>query len=405
MISDTAKKICMAFGVPLAMLTAEYQNKAVSTTTLQNFYDNVIDPLHDDIDAQLNIHFQRFDDRLVIKHEPRHFTDPTEKIAQDTFNLSYGLVTRNELRIEMGKPPIEGGDEPLLPSGFMAWSQLGQQPEAPEPLAEPTPEPEDDTEKGFVLTEIEATKAWHKKDASVDPHRKRIESDVATTFKALGKEVERNIKGGSKSWQKAGISADINLFDVKTWEKKIADSCTSDVKRYVLAMMEEAAAEINYDFIESDWDKDIAALTKNSTMKIAESINTIHSDLKSTIKNIIEANPTATKDELLEKILAKTANKFSDVYTLSRAANIATTTTTYAAGAANDKVWKELGFGKVWLSQRDGIVRITHRQADGKKPAPDGLFRIGYDVMPHPGGGSLAEENCNCRCYTKAVKK
>lgn len=65
--------------------------------------------------------------------------------------------------------------------------------------------------------------------------------------------------------------------------------------------------------------------------------------------------------------------------------------------------------GKVWLAEQDTSTRETHviaseRYSDGydretKEPMyVDVEFEVGNDVMFAPGGGSLAEENCNCRC-------
>jgi len=64
---------------------------------------------------------------------------------------------------------------------------------------------------------------------------------------------------------------------------------------------------------------------------------------------------------------------------------------------------------KGWLTAGDEQVRDTHVAAGvayGKSPIPvDEDFSVGADSMPHPGGGSLAEENINCRCAVSYVRK
>ena len=83
---------------------------------------------------------------------------------------------------------------------------------------------------------------------------------------------------------------------------------------------------------------------------------------------------------------------------------IAETTATYSTTASQRNVFLENGFNLQWLSRRDGKVRDTHKKADGDRPNQFGYFQIGSDQMKHPGGGSEAKENVNCRCYLLPVK-
>jgi len=64
---------------------------------------------------------------------------------------------------------------------------------------------------------------------------------------------------------------------------------------------------------------------------------------------------------------------------------------------------------KVWLAEQDDATRDTHREAgerysdgrdseDGQPMRIDDEFEVGDDRMTAPGGGTLAAENCNCRC-------
>ena len=58
----------------------------------------------------------------------------------------------------------------------------------------------------------------------------------------------------------------------------------------------------------------------------------------------------------------------------------------------------------VWLSQRDGQVRPSHVQADGQEKV-GGFFFVGGEKLPFPGGGVIAENNVNCRCYVRPVRR
>jgi HK97 family phage portal protein len=88
-----------------------------------------------------------------------------------------------------------------------------------------------------------------------------------------------------------------------------------------------------------------------------------------------------------------------------RANNIARTESVYSVSAADLEVAEqnELGetFLKYWICSRDNETRATHLAAETSYA--DGIpldepFSVGDDSMDAPGMGSLAEENCNCRC-------
>ena len=85
---------------------------------------------------------------------------------------------------------------------------------------------------------------------------------------------------------------------------------------------------------------------------------------------------------------------------------ISTTTTTYSQGASQKVISDELELDRVWISQRDGDVRPSHRKVDGQRANKSGLFEVGGYKTEHPAGSGLpAKEACNCRCITISQKK
>jgi hypothetical protein len=100
----------------------------------------------------------------------------------------------------------------------------------------------------------------------------------------------------------------------------------------------------------------------------------------------------------------KTKYLFSEVYTKSRAKMIADTTATYSTTLSQRSVFSQYNYDLQWLSSRDNKTRDEHKDADGQI-AIDGYFRVGGESMKHPGGGSDAANNINCRCYILPVKR
>lgn len=55
---------------------------------------------------------------------------------------------------------------------------------------------------------------------------------------------------------------------------------------------------------------------------------------------------------------------------------------------------------RIWLSQRDGAVRLSHQLADGQGEDELGFFYLGVIKTPYPAGSGHIEEDANCRCVT-----
>ena len=56
---------------------------------------------------------------------------------------------------------------------------------------------------------------------------------------------------------------------------------------------------------------------------------------------------------------------------------------------------------KEWVAQRDGVVRDSHRLADGQRVQKNGFFNVGGYNMLYPAdssGGAPAGQIINCRC-------
>ena len=74
----------------------------------------------------------------------------------------------------------------------------------------------------------------------------------------------------------------------------------------------------------------------------------------------------------------------------TNAANFATLQT------AND-MYGIANIEKTWLASFVN-TRDTHAAANGQKVNGDGKFNVGGEYLSHPGSGSLAENNINCKC-------
>jgi uncharacterized protein with gpF-like domain len=83
-----------------------------------------------------------------------------------------------------------------------------------------------------------------------------------------------------------------------------------------------------------------------------------------------------------------------------RARLVATNTVVFGVNEGQMAVARKQGYRyKVWMSQRDEKVRVTHTHADGQaRPIMD-PFLVGGYLMMHPGAFTASiKETVNCRC-------
>lgn len=219
------------------------------------------------------------------------------------------------------------------------------------------------------------------------------------TFNDIKNETLNSIESyfSSKSYKVKTI--EIDIFDIDKFMTELLKNTQIEfynLSQDVIAIMR---SEFQMQLEPSQLDSILSEASYRSSNLIKDSINTIHKNLKDLIQKIISENTELTKDELLQKLLKETKDKFSQVYNVSRADLIAQTTATFNTALTQKIVCKKLNKRYVWLSQRDSIVRKSHREIDGQFPDNLGIFHLAGGSGEHPGAISSAAESCHCRCY------
>ena len=172
------------------------------------------------------------------------------------------------------------------------------------------------------------------------------------------------------------------------------DNCNVNLKNLIKNIFKEI--ENNPDFNEAIANRErIINLVVDYAFKKNDLFaETIKNELNIIVDNMIKEQGFIDKNKLKTNI----KEHFSTMKN-SRVNLIARTVTTSTSGQTQNKIAEVTNKNVKWISQRDGSVRETHYAADGTLPDDNGYFNIGGDSMQHPGGGSVAAENCNCRCY------
>jgi len=385
------KQMTGIFGVPIGLITNDFANRATAEVVKSEFYSNTIEPRIQMINDELTRHFKQYYNDIEIYSEYLQYSDPEFNLKENQFLLDNGIINRNDIREMYGYERLNGFDN---------YNDSKYQTTNENVTTEIIDVENDNLELSFKqsgYTNEYLNLYWKTYDNTMTKYSNDIEFEIKRVFRKLKNEIVKNNKS-------IDAVAGVKLFDVEKYKKMIIEATSLDVKKLLIYIVSKLISELNEGSL-SDFETFVREETKLSTSKISESINTINDDLKNQIQNIVNDNPAISKQELLNKFLEKTSHLFDNVYTVSRAKTIATTTTTFSTGSAQRNVFKKYNYNYMWLSQRDKQVRDTHKKADGDIPNENGLFRVGRDLMKHPAAGNLAEENVNCRCVLIAKKK
>ena len=135
----TREEICIAFGVPISVLVSTDVNRANAESGDYRHAKNGVLPRLRKIEEKLNEKLlPMFDPQLFCAFENPIKDDRTIILAENTQYVGAGVLTINDVRSELGKEPIDGGDEPLVSGLLIPLSQAVAEPEpAPAPIIMP----------------------------------------------------------------------------------------------------------------------------------------------------------------------------------------------------------------------------------------------------------------------------
>lgn len=319
--------------------------------------------------------------------------DLNAAVSRAVLAFEKGILRRNEARAILDLDPVTDEEDVW----FAEIGGAAPRPDEPEPTLVDDEEPVPDEElpdKGFKNdAEAKAVAYWKSYDTPAEKFSAQLAAALAKPIAAIEREVLKSV--GSKSRGRKDDER-FDLFDTDDAEDALAAASRVLLKSYVDSVFEQAVTEVgeNWRTIRSQFDEAIGRTLKGSTEKITTAVGTIKDDLQTLLRD----NSDLPADELTQLV----KEKFS-FYSEAGAARIARTTATYATGSSQREAWGELDVEYSWLSQRDGATRDSHRSADGQRPDKEGYFKVGGDRMRHPGAGSIAKENVNCRCVLRGT--
>lgn len=280
-------------------------------------------------------------------------------------------LTRNEARRDNNLPPVEGGDELIVPLNVAAGAGglMGRTPGA----------------------KLYTPKASRKKPAK-EPEAEEVPAEVTQKEQdAVSDMLDGFFKRQAKSiLPKLGASAE--WWNADRWNKELADDLEPILSEIATAHGEKVAKALGADYIA---EKTAAYLRKVSEIR-AEIIN------EETKKKVQQAMDDAEEDEDPEDLVRHEMDKRSDNDALLLGAMLAKTIAGWgteeasrqAAGQGNRKK-----VFKVWEAGPN--ARASHAMMDGETVEIDDTFSNG---AYWPGDDSLdPDESCGCNCSTRII--
>jgi HK97 family phage portal protein len=449
--------ILMALQVPKTVIgVTDDVNRANADAGIYVFLSETIKPKMDKITDFLNMKLvEEFgDDLLLYDIDPT----PADNAARDDHYIKAHnkWLTTNEIRIEEGYDPIDGGDYIYMPLSLV-------------PMETPTENNQDNQNndsnkmvKGLVklggtfkakdyydrkkeerLKEIykraiRGRKTLRLKESlikditievvqTVKKHieKKKVEEEKKFTDDQkdiLWKEFDARLEGWEKKFKKmvkglfseqekralealkdSGLgkavkSSELELLDyekeVKIFSKK-ALPVISDIVEEAgnLALEQVGEKSIKKDFDISD--PTTAEWIDKKAMKFAEEVNdtTIGKIKNSLAEGVLQG-------ESVEE-LAKRIRGIFELRILSSSQTIARTEVLSSNNAGTNFGYKQSGVvkKKEWLATRDSRTRDTHSHADGQVVKVDKAFEVGGEELDFPGDpNGSPEQVINCRC-------
>ena len=313
--------------------------------------------------------------------------DLTEKLKGDfeqraaVIQSSVGgpWLTRNEARRDNNLPPIEGGDELIVPLNVITGGQASPQ----------------DTHSNQMSRTVLCTCGKHHPKTKAEEEPEEISISGKVPQKEQDK-VTDLLDGFFKRQAKSIIpklGAEADWWNEERWNKELADDLEPVMDEIATKHGEKMARALGVEYV--------AEKTVNYLRKMAEGrAETINAETKKKIQQAVDDADEDEEDP--EDVVRHEMDKRSDVDAVLLGAMLSKVAagwgTEEATRQATDQGSRKKVF-KVW--ETGANARESHQLMDGEMVPIDEPFSNGADW---PGDDSLdPDESCGCNCSTRVI--
>lgn len=284
-------------------------------------------------------------------------------------------LTRNEARRDNNLPPIEGGDDLIIPLNVASGTMASQ------------------AETMVNSADVHLC-CHHQAKSGKAAEDDEIELPAGASVKdreKLSELLERFFKRQAKSIIPK-VGAEARWWNDERWNKELADDLEPVLMEIASAHGTAVAKAIGIDYIR---EKTIAYLRKVAEAR-AELIN------GETKNKLQQAMDEAEEDVTPEETVTQAMNKRSDIDALLLGSMLAKTVAGWGMSEASRQAEEQGSKRRVYKVWVAGVnARSSHASMDGEMVPIEETFSNGADW---PGDDSLSpDESCGCNCSTKII--
>ena len=357
-----------------------------TTQTYASAKDNARALYADCLGPTLQMLQQRINSFLLpmVGADPRTYVefDLTEKLKgsfeerASILQASVGgpWLTRNEARADNNLPPIEGGDELIVPLNVIEGGQSSPQDTHMEEQEPVTTEP---AEPQKMRKKAEAEKI-RVKARSTKEEDERMKAILQKFWKRQANSVLPKIGAKSASW-----------WDADRWNDELAEDIEPLVNDIADAHGKEVAGKLGFDYDGKRTRKYLEALSKGRAQAINEA----------TYKKLKESLEDDDEDNTPSRVFGNRQNK--DALAFGRM--LALTAAGWAATHEAPKQAEDAGIRrtveKMWITGDN--PRPEHAMMNGETVPINELFSNGCEWPGDEGGDP--DTTCGCNCSTEVI--
>jgi SPP1 gp7 family putative phage head morphogenesis protein len=325
-----------------------------------------------------------------------------------------GIMTINEVREEIGLPPVKWGEEALLPFSLVPAGFGGASPNfeaVSAPAADQLEEvQEESVQKVQRSAETngradERERRWRRFIQFMGPHERRFTKGLQGLFLRQKREVMKRLREvlegsqftvhGSRPGPQDIPLIDAILFDERNEVMIFRGFGEKAIRDIMRARGAVELADLALDLTFDDSRQPVIEFGKQLATKYAREVtDTTRRQLQHQILEGMRLGETI--DELASRVERVYAHA-----TDFRAVRIARTVTIGASNAGADAAYRQSGVveAQEWLTARDERVRDTHAAAEGQRVAIGSAFQVGGASLRFPADPQGPPgEIINCRC-------
>jgi HK97 family phage portal protein len=373
----TRDQILAIFGVPKAMLFADDVNRANSEAakywfaeyTVKPYMDIIIDTLENDLLKKLGAFDVYFDYENFIPEDKEYELRKIEVLTDR-------VMTRNEVRNEMGLDRVEGGDTLYLPNGLPVGEVINQNKEV--------------KEKKVFKTKRELLHI-EERDKYLDKKERYYKGRLKIVFNLF---LDR-IKKHKKKSEKAYTNVSEVIFEFNPYFEYLEDDLAVEIGKAKVTVAEMAVEMFEKVYgISLNFNLEDTGAIKYLTNKAMESADNITNNVIKRIREIL-ADMLSEGKFSLEKAKNRIMEELTDEIDW-RVERIVRTELIDAYSYSDSQIIKNNNLiqKKKWITAKDDRVCPDCARLNGEIVDKNALFSGGVDSAPfHP----------NCRCAVVPV--